>query len=248
VEILSYLKPYHRVIALAGAFIVFMTYIAKDGKKEHLDHLVTAITTAENQYLIRSDSADLRKKVDILARQFMAHAQNPTKPLERWTSVDEDEIDYDWQDDVRDGVKAQERLLDNVVRLTDQLHFEKNRDDQINRIIADYNKFWKQSDEIDKLTAAAEQAKESKKATASKEAMNILSDAQIAWSKLAAGLGDQLDAISGPILEEAGKERVETEKKYRRWSDISGLLYGIGWSLGVLGIVGGAGGSDLPEV
>ena len=115
------LKKHHRLISVAGALILFVTFLAKDAKRDRLKELGDSIDSAENAFIIRAENKRMYEALQTLGRNFDDFRRNPWKkgaggsgrpPWWNWTFE---------LAEARDGIKrvdneerSSEEVLDNA--------------------------------------------------------------------------------------------------------------------------------------
>jgi len=79
----SWLKRHSRLLSLVGALVVFVTFVAKEGIREHMKEVTDSIEGAENVFLAQTGSSIDSIALANLARRMLVNQQH----LERYTSV-----------------------------------------------------------------------------------------------------------------------------------------------------------------
>ena len=121
-----------RVWAIVGATIILGTFLVKDVMRDNLKDLVDSIDAAENTYLIRTETRRNYDEIQQFEKEFAEFRENPTTPVPRRlfsegggggdTFITGDgEFDWDAFYRTTENQKANNELLDNVIRLANKL-------------------------------------------------------------------------------------------------------------------------------
>src|SRR5882762_5149423 len=121
--------------SLLGAFIIFWTFVAKDMRRDKLKDLADSIDSAENAYIIRMDHRKMEEKLRAFTMDFAEFRQHPTVAIDpgdargggddSWPHVlkvnNVATINDVAVSEIPINERAEEELLDNVIRLSNEL-------------------------------------------------------------------------------------------------------------------------------
>jgi hypothetical protein len=237
-----------RLVAVAGATIIFLTFLVNDAKRENMKELVDSIETAENAFQIQTDSRRTYLEIRKFEQDFAeSRGQHPLKKLTSHfdtlsgiqfdTLVSKNEIDWSTIDVIEDDLPLVDELLAHIAKLATRLPQGGERIATLASLKAensDLKKRWNDdfagADELEGNT-------DSKEGLAKVEPLNFKIDA---LGQAFANHSDKVEKASHSILEEADKERATTEENYRFWTIVFRIMYVFGWAVGVVGILIGA--------
>jgi hypothetical protein len=237
-----------RLVALAGATVIFLTFLVNDAKRENMKELVDSIETAENAFQILTDSRRTYLEIKKFEQDFAeSRGQHPLKKpashfdtvsgvqFDAWVS--KNEIDWSTIDVIEDDLPLVDELLAHIAKLATRLPEGGQRLATLASLKAensDLKKKWNDgfagADELEGNT-------DSKEGFAKIEPLNLKIDA---LGQEFANHSNNVEKASHSILEEADKERATTEENYRFWTIVFRILYVFGWAVGVVGILIGA--------
>jgi hypothetical protein len=73
----SWLKRHGRLLSLVGALVVFVTFVAKEGIREHMKEVTDSIQGAENVFLAQTGSSTKSIAYADLARRMLPKVNGP---------------------------------------------------------------------------------------------------------------------------------------------------------------------------
>jgi hypothetical protein len=78
----AFLRKHNRILTFVGALVVFLTFVIKEGLREHLKDLVEALGSAQNIFRIRNENAEMLGLLERIAvASGTAGSQNPDSPV-----------------------------------------------------------------------------------------------------------------------------------------------------------------------
>lgn len=237
-----------RWVAVAGATIIFLTFLVNDAKRENMKELVGSIEAAENAFQIQTDSRRTYLEVRQFEKDFAeSRGQHPLKKpaphidpmsgVEFDTVVSNKEIDWNTLNVIEEYQPFVDELLGHIARLAERLPRTRNRSrdvDALKHVNFDlklrWNDMFSKANSVDDILG-------SKQSAPKVEQLNLEID----------GLGqafiknsDDVEKESRSILDEAERERAATEENYRFWTIVFRILYVFGWVAGIAGILIGS--------
>jgi hypothetical protein len=235
-------KHLKKVLSTVGATVLLGTFLAKETRKDQLKELIDSIDTAETSYIMRVENRRTFAELTRFEQSFNKFKQNPTKPQHddfgggsgdsSWPA--QGEIDNDVFKSVVEDWGENEQVLDNVNRLAAKLPQSSALD-----LIAIRDEDNKVSSEL--ATLAVETGNFERNPGMSSKERSANADTLNKRIYAAAGAMEPIDSgtkkISQKILDMAEAERQSDEHKYKIWSVGFYVLYFLGWSIGVAGIL-----------
>jgi hypothetical protein len=226
-----YLRRHNRILTFIGAFIVFATFVVKDGIREHLKDLTDSVAAAESVFLIRDENIETSRTLGNIQRQIAAITQTAdNSPL--YAAALDVEI-------VKLYMSNTEYFLDNIYRLISKLPDQKTPITFKNSWLSGTQRknpweFWrdlqnqltqlKQSDSNVRQLMRPDHVGEEKAARA---ADKLFGDSVVLWI--------DTRAFGWLVLEEAVKMREKSEHSYEFFTNVTYVLYVFGWGLALSG-------------
>jgi len=237
------------IVALTGAAVIFVTFLVKDARRDKLKELVDSVDAAENAFIIRMGNRQTLAEIKRFERQFQEFREHPTRPL-RHNSSGGGGSSYDFGDDtqvnfnglytVRAEELSNEDLLDNIVRLANKLPKGEGERKRLQSIQDDTKEFWTKwyaaFDESFKVNSLPRE----QRSDAPKQANEHIYSAVTIEETVAR----MLESITDNVFQEAERERERAEADYAVWNVITYFFYGVGFIIGVIGILMGSGEKD----
>jgi hypothetical protein len=243
-----FLRTHSQVLVVVGALIVFLTFVIKEGLREHWKGTADAIETAEYFYPLLAQSAEIKKELKKVKDQQREGA-HPTSDLLHFSlfNIDQefladqlntlDDLELSAANrriliDVLPGSDALRHDADNIdAQLTNVKRLLHKTDGEIARII--YEEIAKERDhplnddqrreEFDKVEPPI--------GDEVKESFQALTSTGLSSSKLSTNVLAHAQAI---------RERNARYSVFAWW--ISAVLFALGWSLGLAGKLYGVAG------
>jgi hypothetical protein len=219
---------------MLGAFIVFATFILKDGVKDNLRDTVDAFESAESVFLMRDSIGEgevrLREMTNILRG-----IQEKTNSKDVG-GTEEFRASQDFQR-VRSLMQAQDDFslrMDALDQLAEKLPSNKNRDGQIRQFHEFFNTL---SESILNNGNGLEYEKRPNE-TVEQQDFRMIRALEFETG--------HLEEVAHSTLDEARKKRRLLERRLRIVTYTSYALYGIGWGLAFIGRLWG--GDDRPTI
>lgn len=237
-----------RLVAAAGATIIFLTFLVNDAKRENMKELVGSIEAAENAFQIQTDSRRTYLEVRQFEKDFAeSRGQHPLKKpaphidpmsgIEFDTVVSNKEIDWNTLNVIEEYQPFVDELLGHISKLAERLPRTRNRSRDVDalkhvnsNLKLGWNDLFSKANSVDDMLG-------SKEGATKVEQLNLEID----------GLGqafikdsDDVEKESRSILDEAERERAATEENYRFWTIVFRIMYVFGWVVGIAGILIGA--------
>jgi hypothetical protein len=243
VRVKSFLQKRDKLLTVIGAFIVFATFLLKEGAKEHLKEVADSRAAVENTYI---SSETLRYSADVQLSYEIRDAIN-TLPEGTWNLTGEK------QD--RAHLELLSKLLPLVPKYISSTEYElRELATIVQKLDEPYGvgigviREWKQLQALealyDKMPHLAPQELLDKKNE--NEATEVLRQAREAYPALIEFTND-IGPMRRAVLTESAREKKQAEDWYR-WSKwASYLFYTIGWGLGLIGKIYGVGGVAAGE-
>jgi hypothetical protein len=237
-------KRRRRIVSLIGALIVFGTFLAKDVRRDKLKDLVDSIESAENSYLIRAGNRRTLQEIKGFEKSFSDFRRNPTAPEDQLTEADfEDRGVGFYLQTTHDDQLANMEIYDELARLAEKLpgaQPEKNSLQAAKQLDAE---FWEEWNAVDKEAMKLPDAWRVKDTPLAKQLEAKIFTASAAGQKCS----QTLESVSREILHEAANERVKAEANYEMWNKFTFLLYGVGFVIGIFGILMGGEDDSIVE-
>jgi hypothetical protein len=244
-----------RLVALAGATIIFLTFLVNDAKRENMKELVDSIEAAENAFQIQTDSRRTYLEIKKFEQDFAeSRGQHPPKkPAPHFdtasgvqfdTWVSKNEIDWNTIDAIEDDQPLVDELLAHIAKLANRLPQGGERIATLASLKTENSDLKKRWDDAFAGADKLEGSTDSKEGFAKIEPLNLQIDS---LGQEFAKHSDNVEKESHSILEEADKERATTEESYRFWTIVFRILYVFGWAAGVAGILIGANEDEVVE-
>jgi hypothetical protein len=216
-----FLQGHRRLLLFVGASITLVTFVVKDEIRQDLKDLADSIDSAENVFMIRSDSRDIMEQ--IMWVQQLIKEQGPRRsvlpPIAYFRSLSA-------------GLNSSVHLLAKVP------HGEE-LDERAAVILLKRNKWMDQS--LPPLSPIAERPIPRDSAADAAEESRALES----WKEVFF-LNGEVQQFGVEVLELAHKVEAQQEHRYRVSKYVSYFLYPLGWLIGLLGtLVGVEGLRDL---
>lgn len=224
-------KPNHWFIFL-GAAIVFLTFIVKEGVREHVKDTLGSFESAQAAFELREQHrsvmttlTDLRDRVmsvdDRLSKQPRVNNNIPY-----WSATVQS---------TREELQLTEQLLANMVAVNAKLPRDSKRDAleaESQRITAEADAHYLPalksiSDILDRMKLPNRKLRAEEERSIQTAVVRYLESQEAAAMKIA--------AFSTSVLQEVPRYREEKERSLSRWNVASYFLYVVGWGLGLLG-------------
>jgi hypothetical protein len=237
-----------RLVAVAGATIIFLTFLVNDAKRENMKELVGSIEAAENAFQIQTDSRRTYLEVRQFEKDFAeSRGQYPLKKpaphidpmsgVEFDTVVSKKEIDWNTLNVIEEYQPFVDELLGHITKLAERLPRTRNRSIHVDalehvnlNLKLRWNDMFSKANSVDDILGSKEGARKV-------EQLNLeIDDLGQAFIKDS----DDVEKESRSILEEAERERAATEENYRFWTIRFRVLYVFGWVASIVGILIGA--------
>lgn len=216
---------HRRLLTFAGALIVFVTFIVKDGLREQLKDLVSSIDSAESVFAIRNDTATtamwlqrLQEQVDWIAEKIKLKGTSYSGDM-----VERLHSSLEIINEVHESLAVS---LDNISQLLEKVPGQQQSE--------------KKHKELEERLKDLREQRDALLLIFGREPMSIL------W-KIAPLLNETQKAsddtrqLAKDVLAEATKKRKAREKIVNTTTWASYVLYTLGWGLGLAGRVYGAG-------
>lgn len=84
----AFFRRHGKWVSFVGAIIVFLTFVVKEGVRENLKELIASISSAEDTFATRGDTAKVELAVNLLANKFDASVYKLEKKLPKQNSAD----------------------------------------------------------------------------------------------------------------------------------------------------------------
>jgi hypothetical protein len=221
------------LFVVVAAFIVFVTYVVKDGLRDQLEAVVTSIDSAENSFLIRSASlpiseslSQIEAQVALLELQLELHEGAPAhKSSESRAQLIEmshnrnnlDKMESETQQSIDNLERLQKKISVPKALLEKLLTIKKEWDD----LRASDNHF------LHEVINAGPSDFDSY----NEHYLQTLADLNVTYK--------ELEDVSSETMEVAKETKERKESWLRIFTPLSYVLYGIGWTLGLYGKLSG---------
>jgi hypothetical protein len=217
-------KHRRMLISSGGALIVFLTFVVKEGVKEHYKDLATSVDSAESLFII-CDS--IRVPPNVFDEVFKAQGRKPQEMIDETIRIMRQEEGY-----ISASLTTTKRLL---YELPDQ----QARIDKVEKLQLSYA-----SKSIDEHTAYVTELDESvinvyknPKKKGTPEPLLGVAVAGKVWDFVK--IGNEAKNLADESLRVAEEIRHEAEWRYEMATQVSYVIYGIGWVLAIVGRVYG---------
>jgi hypothetical protein len=221
-KLASFIRKHHKLMTFFGALIVFVTFIVKDGIRDHLKDQAASIDSAESLFII---TKNMRVPPDVAKRLDGVGKIKFDDVLDRAFAVMTDVANY-----AEASVQTSSRLLNS---LPGKVEEEQKLASLRERLYSDHTKM--QFKHVSLLDSRIINEGTKNKVVVPNDILDEMSKLMVD-SDEATRIGDQL-------LLRAEEMKDKTAKRYRIASIASNWLYTLGWGLGLIGrIYGVAGG------
>jgi hypothetical protein len=214
-ELALFIRRHNQLLTLAGALIVFVTFLVKEGKRESLKDLGDSVDASQSAFMIRNDSISTPLQLATIEEEInyilLASPRGSMTEGSRFFM-----LRRPWALGEGEAVLSRiSRSLDNARRLSEKLpqrsELIEKRIHSLNNVIAEY-----QPDPSPKKIGVRLYSRQA--------------NFDPLW-----GLAEQVDALGNEILDDAEEVRVSTERSYAIYTWVSYGLYVLGWGLGLIG-------------
>jgi hypothetical protein len=217
-------------LSILGAGLVLLTFIYKDARRDDAKDIMSALESANTQFVIRSDLHDAHAQTGLIL-STLGEIQNGLDP-EILSAKGRRLIFVARIVEVQGGTSDLRGRLDIMRDLAEKMPDTKGYVAKVDKLIKDWEKLTAQFDSVseeydyDKLPTSKGNAKATQ-------------DLDVADKALFA-LGHNIVGLEQELLENAKVTAKYEEQQYRRFTFISNWTFGIGWFLGLIGKVAGA--------
>jgi hypothetical protein len=233
-----FVKRHDRWLTLVGAFIVFVTFVMKDGLGEKWRGTAETIDMAEYIYGIRQDTAELRGHLDEIGEQLgqIGGEQSKSRTVPYHVQRDFQQID-NFLGTVNQTLKRERiglGIIDILANALDDSNPNKQMANQLHREIKSIDS-WRAGIGRKMLDAnpiiSHTHPSDEYLATFSRNLFPEVERLEYAYNQTSTHLSD----LDETIFADAEKMR-ERNKVLSKWaSGISAFLFAIGWGLGLVG-------------
>jgi hypothetical protein len=245
-------RTVRKVISLAGAVIIFATFVAKDMRRDKLKDLIDSIEYAENGYLLRMGQRQTYSEILRIENAFAEFRKHPTSPFVAPVGREDvfspsvkgpsdsevsegGKIDYAQKRNLRVEETSNDELLDNLIGLANRLPEAGEHRKNLADLDQDRHQYYEQS-----YAWEFELSRQELEPILQSKGGNLALNDEI-YLVLAhqEQITEKLYGIATAILPEAAKERQKAEHAYEKWTRFTYILYGVGFILGMIGILMG---------
>ncbi len=239
----SFLQKRDKLLTVIGAFLVFATFLMREGAKEHLKEVADSRAAVENTY---KSSETLRYTTDVQLSYEIRDAIN-TLPEGTWNLTGEK------QD--RAYLELLSKLLPLAPKYISSSEYELRELATIVQkldepygvglgVIGERKQLQALEAQYDKMPhLTAQELLDKKNENKAREVLRQAREAYPAFIELTNNIGPMRRAV----LTEAAREKKQAEDWYqcRKWA--SYVFYTIGWGLGLIGKIYGVGGAAVGQ-
>lgn len=231
------------LLSIVGATIIFVTFLAKDVRKDALRALIDSIDAAETSFILRSEGRTTFEELQRFENEFVEYREHPKRRGASGFSggsgsdtsfdVDERKVDTEtlWHAVIEEH--STEEILDNVIRLERHLPGDPARTKTLAALREKRNSFLELSDTISGLSSKLPVTGSlSEYAPTIKLINHHISDLQ----SLETVFYKDVDGFNSGIVWLAELERHKAESNYEWWEPVTYGLYTLGWIIGVISI------------
>jgi hypothetical protein len=232
----AYFRRHNRLLTYLGAFIVFATFVVREGIREHLKELTDSIDVAQNVFVVRVDNIETNYALGGLRRQMAAIKDAPSAGKAREDLFDaaarELEVSKNRFREVASYLDCISRLIARLPSQTTPVTLKntwllKTMSGTPNGLLQAFRVQLKQSWESENKVRQLMKLDHSGDQDASSAAGKLAGDSVLLY------LDSQ--TFGWLILGEAMKARERSEHFYDISKKVSYLLYVLGWGLGLFG-------------
>jgi hypothetical protein len=223
----SFVRKHQQLLTFAGALIVFLTFVLKEGFRDGLRDLIDSIESAESVFMIRSDGGDtyfmlgqLQSKIDLIQEEMM-----PAASLKNRYFIEAALQNIALAENL---IHTSTLSLDNDSRLLERLPHHSRVVEEFHGLFQDLNNLQK----LDTETAEKVQSEQSEMIVHG-ESQRLL--------KEAANVSGRMLTFGHQVLNDARALRGQRERSYVYVTWASYGLYIIGWGLGLISKLYGVG-------
>jgi hypothetical protein len=243
VRVKSFLQKRDKLLTVIGAFLVFATFLMREGAKEHLKEVADSRAAVENTY---KSSETLRYTTDVQLSYEIRDAIN-TLPEGTWNLTGEK------QD--RAYLELLSKLLPLAPKYISSSEYELRELATIVQkldepygvglgVIGEWKQLQALEAQYDKMPhLTAQELLDKKNENKAREVLRQAREAYPAFIELTNNIGPMRRAV----LTEAAREKKQAEDWYQCSKWASYVFYTIGWGLGLIGKIYGVGGAAVGQ-
>jgi hypothetical protein len=240
-----FMKKRHKLFAIAGALIIFITFIFKEGVREQLKDLTDSISEGEKNYNERRVEQETAEKVDNLSKamQELEDKSDHKKQKQRYYDESGNLVDADEQRNEEEHERVTE-LMHSVSNLFTDLKIRGEHrtefDEQLSKIsgIDAANDKYINAHSIHACQAQIDPNEDTGCGWSDEEIIDAGNNLNIEMGELSQ---DTLE-LASKVLQEQEQRRIRLKHFYDLFTWVSYGLYTFGWGLGFVGRLYG-----LPE-
>jgi hypothetical protein len=239
------IRKHHRLLTFIGALIVFVTFVVKEGLRDHLKDLISSIDATENVFLVRQDEHTVLLRL----RQIKHRLLDCEAKKRKGRGATREMLLGFAREDVSAAEETEENLLsalDNITRLLDKLPPEADTRASLETIKR--NMETSRTRHKDFITFINNDGVITNEDSANQD--RIAADmGRLMEGQTLENFGLYQDALdlAKVVLDKAQMVSKKKESLFNFYSWVSYCLYVIGWGVGLAAHIGGlerVGGGD----
>lgn len=229
-KVVGTLKRRHQLLTFIGALMVFFTFVVKEGLRDQVKDVADSIGTADQSYVVRTDINTIRDVLTETNDYLFAMAKGEVRKSKGGSET------------LRVGILFDEAgvyrtALDNMARLLEKL--PQNLQSQYSNEFNDLRKDEAAYYDLIQSTVGELPMWEHDRTGDLRHARLDLDD----LTTRSIDLHLRINSLAAGLRTSADKFRTYVEQRYRLYSWVSYVLFGVGWGLALLGKLIGV---DIP--
>lgn len=224
-----------KIISILGATIIFVTFLAKEAKRDHLKELADAIDSAEATFINGEEHRHMDAMIEHFRDDFIDFSQDPTKPLDlsHLTFIGTvDQAPFVELSKYQSSIKTAERLYISIERLSDDLP---KSDDRAKNLMEVKQKIDDFKPTLDALIQRVDELVKQK--VPGRQIGQQLSDQFAQVDDADDAIWASLRGQSDDTFKEAEPARKAKRGDYEFWTVVFYILYCFGAVVGLIGIL-----------
>jgi hypothetical protein len=221
-----FLKRYGKLLSLAGAFLIFITFVVKEDYRDHLKQVIDAFTLADGLYSLRRDINTTQTQMDALTENTESGDQfikNQGK-----SSFSARRLEVTAKIFIRPTVQSTDSMLLGINDLLTAVPHSKPLDKRYTDLKATHaillallDRFESDADKFERSSKPSPSGQEPI-SDSLQEAFGVLANQSHKFRF-------ETEDLARQALEETQQKRLDLEKRYKIVTYLSYIVYAIGW-------------------
>jgi len=236
VKFKTWALKHDRALTVAGSIILLSAFVAKEVLREHWKERLDELADGQRMYTMNNEFTDsymtrqeMLDEIRAIAETIGVHKFDPASGVSSIQQLTYSDVEAARDDNMIDQLSAwRNHLADmkSVLNNSDSIH---EADEALDKVTKDI-----EADQrlLGKLALSMSKTMESQQREAIK---NLQRDRDELEYHLANRTGGDIRVASRVILEQADLELKRSKSSYVLWSDVSYAVFGVGWSMTLIG-------------